>query len=57
MTPERAAETVLDGIERDRERILVGADAHVVYVLHRLMPVTMRRLIAWGWRRRWADAA
>ncbi|WP_245820930.1 SDR family NAD(P)-dependent oxidoreductase [Geodermatophilus pulveris] len=38
MPPERAARTVVDGVEAGRPRILVGTDARVVDLLVRLAP-------------------
>lgn len=54
-TPEEAARTILDGVRRDKGRILVGADAMIVDVAQRLAPGSypepLARLIArWeGW--------
>jgi short-subunit dehydrogenase len=39
MPPERAAALIVRGIERDRARVIVGADAAVAAVLERLLPV------------------
>lgn len=33
MTPERAARVILRGVERDKARVLVGADAHALHQL------------------------
>ena len=38
-TPEDAAERIIRGIQRDEKRILIGADAHFLDWLHRLLPV------------------
>ena len=45
MPPSRAAEIILDGIHRDRARVLVGNDARILSWLERLMPVNYWRLI------------
>lgn len=49
MPPERAAEIIAGGIARRRQRILVGADAVVIDVAQRLLPVAhaglLRRLL------------
>ncbi len=37
-TPERAAEVIVDGVERGRARILIGADARVFDILARVTP-------------------
>lgn len=45
-TPERAAEIIHDGVKAGRQRVLVGADAHVFDVLARLAPERYFDLIA-----------
>lgn len=45
-TPERAAEIIVGGIERRKQRILVGPDAVVLDVLVRLVPVRHQKLMA-----------
>lgn len=44
MPPERAARIIVDGIARDKARILVGADAWGLMWLQRLLPVAYRGL-------------
>lgn len=39
LPPERAARTIVRGIERDQARVLVGGDAVFIALLERLMPV------------------
>ena len=39
MPPEKAGEIIVRGVERGRARVLVGADAKLLAVLERLMPV------------------
>lgn len=39
MPPEKAGEIIVRGVERERPRILVGADAKLLALLERLMPV------------------
>ena len=50
-TPADAARTILDGVEADRERVLVGRDARAVDVGVRLFPAFYSRVVAW-WERR-----
>jgi len=38
-TPEQAAQTIVDGIERGSKRVLIGADAKLIDIIQRLMPV------------------
>jgi NAD(P)-dependent dehydrogenase (short-subunit alcohol dehydrogenase family) len=51
MSPARAAEIIVDGVEANRSRILVGNDAKGVDLLVRLLPRTHPRLMAW-WEKR-----
>lgn len=39
MPPERAAEIIVRGVERERARILVGSDAMLIALLERIAPV------------------
>lgn len=45
LPPERAAQIIVDGIERNRFRILVGSDAVLMDRLYRLSPERAARLI------------
>jgi NAD(P)-dependent dehydrogenase (short-subunit alcohol dehydrogenase family) len=45
-TPERAAATIVRGIERGSSRVLVGPDAQVIEFLQRLMPLGYAKLLA-----------
>jgi hypothetical protein len=38
-TPAQAAQTIVDGIERGSKRVLSGADAKLIDIIQRLMPV------------------
>ncbi len=51
-TPEQAAERIVRGLERGELRIRIGADAHVLDLMARLMPVRY-----WGWLKRRAQKA
>ncbi len=37
-SPEKAARVILDGVERDRQRVYVGADAKIMATAKRLLP-------------------
>jgi NAD(P)-dependent dehydrogenase (short-subunit alcohol dehydrogenase family) len=53
-SPESVANSIVGGIERDRARVVVGPDAHVVSVISRLLPgrnKTIGRLTALAERR------
>ncbi|MFN6963623.1 MAG: SDR family NAD(P)-dependent oxidoreductase [Pyrinomonadaceae bacterium] len=43
--PERAADVIVDGIRRRRERILIGADARLISAVSRIFPVNYLRLL------------
>lgn len=37
-SPEKAAETIINGIKKENTRILIGKDAHAISYVHRLFP-------------------
>ena len=41
---DKAARIIIKGIKKNRSRILVGFDAHIIDVLHRLFPVLFQKL-------------
>ena len=45
-TPERAAQTILDGIRRKKLRILIGADAYLIDWVQRLLPARYMKVVA-----------
>lgn len=47
-TPEKAAEIILNGIRKRKRRIMVGADAHILEFIQRLLPVSYTRLFHWA---------
>jgi NADP-dependent 3-hydroxy acid dehydrogenase YdfG len=51
MTPERAAEIIIDGVLANKPRVLVGADAKALDWLQRIVGARYQRLIAVGARR------
>jgi NADP-dependent 3-hydroxy acid dehydrogenase YdfG len=44
-TPERAAEVIHRGVDADRARVLIGADAHVFDILTRVTPTHYFRIL------------
>lgn len=50
-TPAAAARTIVEGVKRDRSRILVGADARVIDVTQRVLGPGYQSLVARGVRR------
>jgi len=44
-TPEEAARAIIDGIRRNRRRVLIGADAHVIDAVQRLLPAAYQGLL------------
>jgi NAD(P)-dependent dehydrogenase (short-subunit alcohol dehydrogenase family) len=47
VSSEKAARTIVHGIEREKPRILVGPDSWIIDKLYRLMPVCMASLMSW----------
>jgi len=45
LLPEDAAQIILRAVLRDAPRVLVGADAHLIDVLHRLFPTRAQRIL------------
>jgi hypothetical protein len=46
MSPDRAAEIILDGALAGKPRVLVGLDAHVVHQLARIMGARYQDVVA-----------
>ncbi len=51
MPPEKAAEIILKGVQRNARRVLVGRDAQALDVLQRILPGTYQRLVTASARR------
>ncbi|RMH82365.1 SDR family NAD(P)-dependent oxidoreductase [Pseudomonas sp. AOB-7] len=49
-TAQRAAQVILQGVRRDRRRILIGADAHAIELTLRLLPALYQRLVTMSLR-------
>jgi short-subunit dehydrogenase len=47
-TPEKAAENIVEGILKNRHRVLIGADAKAMDLLQRVLPTGYQRLIVAG---------
>ncbi|MFC4946500.1 SDR family NAD(P)-dependent oxidoreductase [Pseudonocardia sp. GCM10023141] len=47
-TPPEAARTIIRGVERNRPRILIGADAHVIDALPRILGPGYQRILTSG---------
>jgi len=47
VTAEAAARKIVDGIARDKKRILIGADINILDKLYRLAPISAARLLCW----------
>ncbi len=54
-SPDRAAEVILDGVKKDKRRILIGGDARVISGVQRLLPTLYQRVLARATRRSWAE--
>lgn len=44
-SPDRAARTILDGVRRDRRRVLIGPDAWAIDSMVRLLPTAYQRIV------------
>jgi hypothetical protein len=45
LSPEKAGETIVRGVEKRRARILVGRDALIIALVERLAPVSYWRVL------------
>ncbi len=50
-TPERAAEIILRGVEKNKRRVLIGPEAYVIDWVQRLFPTGYQRLLVWAAKR------
>lgn len=44
-SPERAAETIVDAIIKNKRRLLIGPDAHLIDITQRLLPTQYQRIL------------
>ncbi len=49
-TPEKAAQVILNGVRRNKRRVLIGPDARGIDLMVRLLPSGYQRLLATGTR-------
>lgn len=47
-TSKKAAKVILRGVKRNQRRVLIGADAHVIVLLQRLLPTAYQRIVTMG---------
>jgi NADP-dependent 3-hydroxy acid dehydrogenase YdfG len=50
-SPESAARTILEGVKRDRAKILIGGDARVIDVTQRVLGSRYQGLVSWAAKR------
>ena len=55
LTPDQAADLILQGMLKNKARILVGKDAKFIALLHRLLPVNYPWVLDWLRERRGSD--
>ncbi|MES2917441.1 MAG: SDR family NAD(P)-dependent oxidoreductase [Pseudomonadota bacterium] len=51
-TPEKAAEDVVNGILKNKRRVLIGPDAIAIDLMQRILPTSYQRLLEMGARKR-----
>lgn len=44
-TPDMAAQTILKGIKKNKRRILIGTDAHIMDIIQRLFPASYEKIL------------
>lgn len=47
-SPKRAAQVIIQAIEKDKRRVLIGPDAHFINAVSKLPPSAYQRVLAWG---------
>lgn len=47
-TPNKAAQIILDGVRKNKPRVLVGIDAHMIDGMQRLLPTAYQKLMVLG---------
>lgn len=47
-TPTEAAHTIIQGVQKNKPRILIGTDAHVIDAVQRLLPTKYQDILVWG---------
>ena len=50
-SPPVAAQTILNGVRKNKPRVLIGPDARVIDTLQRLLPTRYQNILVWGARR------
>lgn len=50
-TPTEAANVIIDGVLKDKPRILIGTDARVIDTMQRLLPTGYQKILIWGAKR------
>lgn len=49
-TPAEAANVILNAVQKDSRRVLIGGDAYVIDVMQRLLPTSYQKLVTMGTR-------
>ena len=44
-SPEKAAQVILDGVRKNKRRVLIGPDAHAADVMARVLPAAYQALV------------
>lgn len=50
-TPEQAAKVIVDGVKKDKPRVLIGNDARMIDAMQRLLPTGYQDILVWGTKR------
>ena len=49
-TPAEAANVILNAVQKDSRRVLIGGDAYVIDAMQRLLPTSYQKLVTMGTR-------
>lgn len=50
-SPDEAARVILEGVQKNSPRVLIGFDARVIDTMQRLLPTGYQKLLIWGSKR------
>ncbi|AUM11567.1 SDR family NAD(P)-dependent oxidoreductase [Ketobacter alkanivorans] len=50
-TPQEAARVIIEGVLKDKARVLIGTDARVIDTMQRLLPTGYQKILIWGAKR------
>ena len=53
-TPEEAAKAIINGVKKNKPRVLIGTDARVIDTVQRTLPTAYQNILVWGAKRNYS---